>query len=80
MNQIITTLHPDQIREYPDAKLDFMRFQVGHDEIRYAVYPVMLGGRVDGYHTSSDTVKVWRLVGWGDTLAKAKAMGDGNKR
>lgn len=79
--------NPTIIREFPKSTNDFLRFQVGRMETRFARYPVY--GRFESSMTEygrpiysqvmngheddpKDRVEVFRLLGWGSTLAKAE--------
>ena len=61
-------------REMPNAKYDFLRFQIGRMETRPEQIALLDGKRVIGYRDSSNLVSVFRLLGWGSTMEKAEKM------
>ncbi|HRV31121.1 MAG TPA: hypothetical protein P5169_05385 [Kiritimatiellia bacterium] len=61
------------IKEQPGAKCESLRYLVGVEERRLAVVPVDPQGRVwAGYRTGPEQVTVFRVLGYGSTLARAK--------
>jgi hypothetical protein len=61
-------------REYPGIRNEFLRFQVGRIERRLEQVPVFDGRKMDHFETGELMVPVFRLLGWGDTQAKAEKM------
>jgi hypothetical protein len=63
------------VRERPDAQFEFLRHQIGCTEMRYEQVPVFDGRKFMGcYRRSDNKAPVFRLLGFGSTKAKAKAM------
>ena len=63
-------------RQFPLAKIPFLKFQVGRKETRPEQIPIWTGPqfrRLNGYREGSP-VSVFRLLGFGETLGEAKAM------
>lgn len=61
-------------REMPNAKNDFLRFQIGRMETRPEQIALFDGKRIIGYRDGSTLVSVFRLLGWGSTMDKAENM------
>lgn len=85
MNQLATTqpiVLPDfkpvfadeEVRQYPDAKFPFLRFQIGRKIDRPMLEPIFEGKAVTGYLHNGRNVSVFRLLGWGETLEAAQRM------
>ena len=61
-------------REFPLARYEFLRFQIGRLEWRLAqepVYPDDTSKKVCGHTPGPESVEVFRLAGYGPTLAAA---------
>lgn len=64
-------------RHRPEAKCEFLRFQVGVMELRQMMEPIYDedGGRVIGERPlDRATCMIFNLLGFGESLQKAKAM------
>lgn len=64
-------------RHRPEAKCEFLRFQVGVMELRQMMEPIYDedGGRVIGERAlDRATCMIFNLLGFGESLQKAKAM------
>ncbi len=62
------------IKEMPEAKNDFLRFQIGRMETRPSVVPKYGdGGKFLGLENGGP-VSVFRLLGFGSTLERAQQM------
>jgi hypothetical protein len=67
------------VKEVPDCRNEFLRFQVGRMEQRPELFPVLAhdgeqGWRVLDHRETGGQVTVFRLLGFGETLARAEAM------
>ena len=71
--EVVTREFP--LERWPNAALRFpwMKFQVGYyrDHLNLYAYD---GRPSSGYYSSRDTVSVFALCGYGETLAKAQKM------
>ena len=67
----------DVLREMPEAKCEFLRFQVGEMVTRAALKPIYEGRKFVGHSVTDERISVFRLRGWGSTLAKAERMAKG---
>ena len=64
-----------ETRRYPAAKYPWLRVQVGRMETRPMRVPVYGSNRMlRGHEESSKRVSVFRLLGYGETVAQAEAM------
>lgn len=62
------------VRHYPDAKLDFLRHQVGIPTIRAMHRPIYDGEKVVAEEEIDAVCQVFHLLGWGEDPKKARAM------
>jgi hypothetical protein len=62
------------LREFPNSPYPFLRFQIGLMETRAQQFPKYEGMRQVGYYTPLEKASVFRLLGFGSTLARAKKM------
>ncbi len=79
MNEI-GTLYGMVIRECPESKNEWLRFQCGIMQERPEMVPVSVptieGRRIIGYRESDQTVQVFRLIAWGSTYERAHKMAE----
>jgi hypothetical protein len=69
----------EQIRQYPDAKYPFLRFQIGRKVDRPMMEAVFEGKRLVRETTTGRRVSVFKLLGFGETLEAAKLMAQSKK-
>jgi hypothetical protein len=72
-NERITMTNTTIIRERPDAKMPFLRFQVGYMESRPMQNPLFVGKSIDSYYLAGSD-RVFHLLGFGETLDLAEKM------
>ncbi len=75
MSKFPKNIHPTQrvIRENTDAHYPWLIWQVGYMETRISRVPVYLDRQILRFKNDAD-VKVFRLVGFGETLERAEKM------
>jgi len=64
-------------REIAGDRNPFLRFQVGEEEQRAeqsVLYENSISKKIVGYSTTGRKTTVFRLIGWGRTLAEAETM------
>jgi hypothetical protein len=68
----VTLPAPRIVKEQPEAGMDFLRFQIGVNVSRPALVAAYAGRRFIGSVTAPSPVQVFKLLGFGSTLAKAE--------
>ena len=66
-----------ETRRYPAAKYPWLRVQIVQAETRPMLVPIYGGKKGNiliGHRQEATEVPVLRLLGWGETVAQAKAM------
>ena len=61
-------------RHYPESKIPYLRWQVGHMEQRQAIAPLFIGRVVVGTKVTDEKVQIFRMMGWGATEREAISM------
>jgi len=67
------------VREMPNAKFDFLRFQIGSMETRPEMIAIWDDKKIVGHRKGSTLVSVFRLVGCGSTIEEAEKMAKKSK-
>jgi hypothetical protein len=61
-------------RQSPGSTIPFLRFQIGVWTSRVEMEAVYDGGHLVGERASKKTVRIFKLIGFGETLDVAQAM------
>lgn len=67
------------VREMPNAKFDFLRFQLGIMETRPEMTAIWDDKKIIGHKKGSTLVSVFRLIGCGRTIEDAEKMAKKSK-
>lgn len=70
-----------QIRHYPEAKMDFLTYQIGRTGVRPEMQPVFGANHTVTHEIKTNKISTMFVVmAWGSSLARAKDMFFSNRK